>query len=151
MRKLLIGLLAVSLVLAGVLVALVMPRHCPVNRAAYDRIEEGMSLAEVEALLGGPPGDYRTVWTREEDKLFGPTRLSGVALVYGWAGDEGNVYVMPDRNGIVCWKDFVKTSRGNLGVIETLRWRFDRWRGVLSEVDNEEVRRVLELERIPDP
>jgi hypothetical protein len=47
MRKLLIGLV-VGLVLAGALFALVMPRHCSVNRAASERIEKGMTRAEVE-------------------------------------------------------------------------------------------------------
>ena len=30
----------------------------PLNVAGFDRIKIGMTMAEVESLLGGPPGDY---------------------------------------------------------------------------------------------
>ncbi len=29
-----------------------------ISRDSYDRIQEGMTLAEVEAIVGAPPGDY---------------------------------------------------------------------------------------------
>jgi hypothetical protein len=60
MRKLRIGLLAVVLVLFGALFALLRPWHCPVNGAAAARIEKSMKQAEVQEILGGPPGDYTT-------------------------------------------------------------------------------------------
>jgi outer membrane protein assembly factor BamE (lipoprotein component of BamABCDE complex) len=60
MRKLLVGLVAVALVLAGVLMALATPPHCPVSRAASERVEPGMTQGQVHAALGVPPGDYRT-------------------------------------------------------------------------------------------
>jgi hypothetical protein len=53
-----------GLALLGVSLALIA---CPVlllrftrqlNRDGFDQIQLGMSQAEVEALLGGPPGDY---------------------------------------------------------------------------------------------
>ena len=60
MRICLVASLAVVLLVVGALLPLVMPWRCPVNRAASEQIEEGMSQAEVYAILGGPPGDYRT-------------------------------------------------------------------------------------------
>jgi hypothetical protein len=66
MKKMLLGLVTAGLVLTGVLVALVMPRHGPVNRTACERIEKGMTVAQVEQILGGPPGDYRTQPTKAE-------------------------------------------------------------------------------------
>jgi hypothetical protein len=57
MRTLLVALLAFGLALFGGLFALVMPWPCPVNRAAYERVKEGMPLEEVHAILGGRPGD----------------------------------------------------------------------------------------------
>jgi hypothetical protein len=42
-------------------------RHQPrITREAYKQIQLGMSLAEVEAILGGPPGDYSSrKWSGE--------------------------------------------------------------------------------------
>ena len=39
MRKLLIGLLAVALLLCGAVLPLVLARHCPVNRTAFEQIK----------------------------------------------------------------------------------------------------------------
>jgi hypothetical protein len=40
--------------------------HAPqVTAAAYEQIELGLSLAEVEAIIGGPPGTYRGVEPHE--------------------------------------------------------------------------------------
>ena len=60
MRKLAVAVLALALLLVGTLLPLVRPLRCPVNRAAFERIKVGMTQAEVHAVLGGPPGDYRT-------------------------------------------------------------------------------------------
>jgi hypothetical protein len=35
-------------------------RPSEVTKAAFDGIQIGMTQADVEAILGGPPGDYRT-------------------------------------------------------------------------------------------
>jgi hypothetical protein len=60
MKKLIVVGMAVVLLLGGALYALVRPWHCPVNRVTFERIKEGMTQADVYAILGGPPGDYRT-------------------------------------------------------------------------------------------
>jgi hypothetical protein len=57
-RTLLVVLAGLSVVCVGGVV-LLRPREDRITRANYDRIEVGMSRADVEAILG-PPGDYRT-------------------------------------------------------------------------------------------
>jgi hypothetical protein len=55
-RLLLASAFALILVVGGIAWWLL---HGPrVTDAAYDRIDIGMSLAEVEAIIGGPPGNY---------------------------------------------------------------------------------------------
>jgi hypothetical protein len=55
----------VVLILAGALAAavgtvLILDSRRPqINRAQFGRIKEGMTLDQVEAVLGGPAGDYR--------------------------------------------------------------------------------------------
>jgi hypothetical protein len=60
-RKLLVALVGLAVVVAAGAVVL-WPQAAPpsrVTRENYDCIQEGMTRAEVEAILG-PPGDYRT-------------------------------------------------------------------------------------------
>jgi hypothetical protein len=56
-RLLLVGLGALALLGCGLIVWLTYPRH-RLNQASYERIEVGMTLEEVEAILGGPAADY---------------------------------------------------------------------------------------------
>jgi hypothetical protein len=130
MRKLLIGMLAVGLVLAGLVLAVVMPRQCPVNCAAAYRIKEGMTQAEVHAILGGPPGDYRTrpsahpySWYRFR---FGPPRL-----IEEWIGDEGTVTVDYHRRTspgpeTVTLARFEAAEPYNPGLVAIATWRLER-------------------------
>jgi outer membrane protein assembly factor BamE (lipoprotein component of BamABCDE complex) len=127
MRKWLLGLLAVSLVLVGVLVALVMLRHCPVNRAAVERIRKGMTRAEVEQILGGPPGDYRTrpgfssrhfETTRRRDPNYGE-----------WYGDEVMLRLVFDDGGRVGWFKSLSLGGESPTPLGIARWRLNRLLG----------------------
>jgi hypothetical protein len=121
MRKLLLVLLAVALMLLGALLPLLVPRHCPVNRAAYHRIKEGMTQKEVEATLGGPPGDYRT---RPVCADIG----SGGGISWDmWFGDEGDVWVWLDR-GVVRSTMFREAKAEPVGTAELIHWRLERWK-----------------------
>jgi hypothetical protein len=57
-RTLLVALAGLAVMVAAGVGAL-WPRPSRVTGENFDRIEKGMSRAEIEAVLG-PPGDYRT-------------------------------------------------------------------------------------------
>src|SRR5262245_50075207 len=118
-------LVAVALLLIGLL-PLLFPRS-RITKEACDRIEEGMSQAEVEAILGGPPGDYRTV-TADPD-LTGWRLGSGRRrTVVSWLGDEGSIEAGFGRSGFLVTKEFDKSTPPNLGFLGQWRGRFSRWR-----------------------
>src|SRR5947209_4405380 len=88
MRKSSLAVLAVFLVLLGVLLPVLLPRPSKVTRAAFERIEVGMNQKEVEAVLGGPPGDYRnapipaSIIVRDElSGIEEPARLESIEPV----------------------------------------------------------------------
>jgi hypothetical protein len=66
-------------------------RALNVTRAALDLIERGMTEHEVEALLGAPPGVYRTGEARFVKRTF--PSLPG-AVVREWETDEALVEVL---------------------------------------------------------
>jgi hypothetical protein len=134
MKKLLVALLGVALVLLGAALPLVLPRHCPVSRAACERIKEGMTKAEVHAILGGLPGDYTT------RPGIGPVLVWSGAWEPGqidlWHGDEGAVvvhYSLPSSGEEkVTAANFWEAEPCTPGLIEFARWRLgrrkERWR-----------------------
>jgi hypothetical protein len=115
-RKLWLVALGGGVLLAAGLVAyclLVASSRPPVHadRAAHDRIRVGMTGAEVEALLGGPPGDYTT----------GPCMVTAMGLwaegatYRDWVSDEGSITVAFDPDGRVVGKVFNQVSRMDRG------------------------------------
>jgi hypothetical protein len=132
-RKLFIGLLALSLVLLGTMLPLTSPWRCPVTEEAADRIERGMTLAEVEGILGGPTGDYRTIPRAALDPIEG---FSGGDNLFNrcekktWEGDEGDVevYFLEDR---VVALIFRRIEPSPPGPVDIALWRLkrleDRW------------------------
>lgn len=126
MRKLMFCLTAGLLCVVGLLLALVTPARCPVT-AAFARIEEGMTAAEVEAILGGPPGDYRTIPPPRTSFSLGVS-LGGYSMVIekDWQGNEGDVLVGFDDTGHVVRKDFSPRDASPVGPVEMIRWRIER-------------------------
>jgi hypothetical protein len=122
MRKRWLAALAIALLLVGVIFPLLFPRPSKVTRAAYERIEKGMSREEVEAILGGPPGDYTTRPT-----LPGLTTADSI-LDTGWWGDEGIILLDFNDSGAVTQKHFIEVMKLDQGPLATWRWRFERWR-----------------------
>jgi hypothetical protein len=120
-----LGLLTAALLVFGALLPLALPRACRVNRAAFERIEEGMTEAEVEEILGGPPGDYRTGPPPEFESHFssGPLLMD----LRTWQGDDGDAEVC-FRDGRVSWKVFGQREGRAVAPVEMIRWRLDRLR-----------------------
>src|SRR4051794_27830266 len=92
MRKWLVGGISFALLLASLIMALVGPWPCRVNRATFERIKEGMTQEEVHTILGGPPGEYLT---RPPDNQLYPYPPNGVKTPGNeyWYGDEGQIEV----------------------------------------------------------
>ncbi len=132
-RKLRWAVVAGLVVLAGVAAFAARPRPNRVTRANYERIREGMTLAEVQAILG-PPGDYSSRpsdlyglgnggseewWKEGEDSGGGPTL---------WESDEGIISVQFNSRGAI-YKGFTLTRDQQRGALDNLRWRAKRqWR-----------------------
>jgi hypothetical protein len=123
MRTLLLVLLAVGLMLIGPLFPLVGPRHCPVSRTACEQIKTGMTLVEVEAILGGSPGDYLT----RPRPLYGfRGEIPDDSVLVQWHGDEGTARVFCSRCGKVQRAWFAEYVPYNASPVEVICWRLER-------------------------
>jgi hypothetical protein len=111
-----VGVVAGLAVLGVVGLWLAIPKH-PINREGLGKIRAGMSLPEVEAVLGRPPGNYRTgevdldlsQQTGEfENVMFAPEVVLGKRHFRHewWQGDEGNLWVCFDEQDRVVTKEF---------------------------------------------
>jgi hypothetical protein len=115
--------LAVSLLVgAGAIIAF-RPLPPPIDRASFDRIKVGMPKREVEAILGGPPGNYTT-----KTVISSPRRgvLSEPGNKQSWLGNEGMVLVRFDDRGAVTWKRFVDVAVFEETFLERLTWMLER-------------------------
>jgi hypothetical protein len=92
-------LLVLVCVLLGLLAWTVLRPPSPaerINSEVYERIEEGMTPAEVEALIGLPPGDYRVDPASPRHRAeFLPKK--GVAILE-WEADDCNIQVRVDES-----------------------------------------------------
>jgi hypothetical protein len=87
-----------------------------INRANFLRIEKGMTVEEVSAILGGSPGDYNVFrqpyhcgWSvRPADRV--PNRRVSYPSER-WCGDAGTILIKLD-DGKVAWRLFMKDSDG---------------------------------------
>ena len=80
----------------------------------FDRIKEGISRAEVESILGGPPGDYTTGPTITADSVGGPLlrQASGPEILSAqWTSDTAIVWVLFDTSGLVVAKRLARNTR----------------------------------------
>jgi hypothetical protein len=134
-RTLLVALAGLAAVVAAGVVA-VWPRPTRFTRAHCDRIQVGMSRAEVEAILGGRPGDYRTGPTTgasltEAIHRLGPITYLGPRENWApitfdrWQGDSGNVYVNFSPDGVEA-KSFTATTKLEQRPLDNLLWRLKR-------------------------
>src|SRR5262249_25485944 len=98
-RRLLIGFgLALLLLLLGYLAAWFA---VPGEMRTFNRIEPGMTLSEVESVIGLPPGDYRSleqglkIWTLDDNLA---------ADVRRWRWDNHSIWVAFNWEGKVALK-----------------------------------------------
>ena len=83
-------------------VRLLPPRH-RINPESFEKIQVGMTLEEVEAILGVPPGDYATK-QHVYDLWGGDGVVLGLRHRIGWVGDEGAIHVILNPEGSVSHK-----------------------------------------------
>jgi hypothetical protein len=75
-----------------------------------------MTRAEVEAILGGPPGDYRTRPGFGVEGLLHPGRVL-------WFGDDGFIMVIFRPGGGVQETKFFDAEPGSYNLVDFLWWR----------------------------
>jgi hypothetical protein len=77
-----------------------------IDQAHSDQIQSGMTEDEVEAILGGPPGDFRTapVW-------YPGTFMHGLVKRF-WAANQGRIEVDFDENGSVVRARLIGAEHG---------------------------------------
>jgi len=139
-RTLLVALAGLAVVVTAGTVVL-WPRPERITRANFHRIREGMSRAEVEAILG-PPGDYRTglgetwftepkLWSPDRDIAPRPEPLWSTAPGNSWArwdSDSFSIWISFDDSGSAAVKE-VWPRRKTQGPVDSLLWRAKRqWR-----------------------
>ncbi len=124
-----------ALTLAGAAAFVLWPRPDRLTRVNFDRLREGMSLAEVGALFG-PPGDYRTGPTviSEDTTVYrglrpGPWPASAPAEWAEWRSDGAWVEVGFDDAGSAIFAAFSPGWPTDQGALDNLLWRAKRqWR-----------------------
>jgi hypothetical protein len=89
--------LAAAAIITAVVLYCTSPRRPMASQADCDRFEIGMTRAQVEHVLRGPPGDYRTRHTFPPRFPFGNRYMSWDE----WQGDAGMVFVQFDDDGRV--------------------------------------------------
>jgi hypothetical protein len=75
-----------------------------VTRANFERLQEGMTKAQVEALLNGPP-QHITPSGKNYSRLQNGTLLIGQTKEV-WGGEQGAAIVVFDEQGGLLYKDW---------------------------------------------
>src|SRR5438270_7692812 len=100
-----LALLACLMIAALALVPWVSRARHHINPETFARITRGMTLEEVQDLLGVPSGDYTTkpsVMIHED--LFG-SRITGREVEQKWVSDAGAISIWFDEDGKVVSKE----------------------------------------------
>jgi hypothetical protein len=134
-RVLLLG--SVAVVVALVVGWWAVPRPSAINPENAAKINEGMTLAEVEAILGGPPLDESTMGilrdavTNDEAiprRIEGPRWGAGKrdGSIHRWASDAAYIRIIGNTAGGVWAVDWVRVRLEPQGGLDALR----RWLGL---------------------
>jgi hypothetical protein len=84
-RRLLLALAALTLLFIGGAAFLLLRSSSPISQAGCDRIERGMSEAEVNNIFGGPEGNYHN---RQVD-INPPVNPEPGLRRQEWIGNDG--------------------------------------------------------------
>jgi hypothetical protein len=132
-RLLLIALTVVALASLGTIWLLQRQSQSAITCENAAKIKEGMTLAEVQLLLGGPARDETTgPVIREEPPEFAPPDARGrrfrITILelrphLEWLSDQARVWVHIDADGRVTECTYFPTRRAE----ESLLDRFRRW------------------------
>jgi hypothetical protein len=123
-RRLLLLALPVALGCSAALLWVVWP-HTAITPDNAAKIKRGMTLAEVEAILGGPPGNYASNYTGLGTGYAGP---GGALIVFDvqerttWAGDDGMLTVFLDNDGRVRKTQFYEVIDRDTFMGSIRRW-----------------------------
>jgi hypothetical protein len=96
-------------------------------RKDFDRIHAGMTLAQVEAILG-PPGNYRTPSDRGGEYLYPIVMWGDYSDSKGnkfcyWQYDSLQIEVVLGPDGRVLMAEYAHVTRGDDGIWENARRR----------------------------
>jgi hypothetical protein len=111
-RRILIGIGAVTTLVLVTLVIVVLTRPQPViNQATADQIQQGMTEAEVDAIIGAPQGNYNpgNYFTGREDVEF-PLWAADAVKRKKWTGGQGVILVFFDNQGKVVGRFFFRVD-----------------------------------------
>jgi hypothetical protein len=112
------------------------PQPNSITQENCNRIREGMSRAEVAAILGVPSGDYRTGPTLIDQGWWNWQRYQSTCRSVGgtaecWRTDD--MWLLDDYNGAdeVARESHCTDQRLKVNLFENIRWRakrqWDRW------------------------
>jgi hypothetical protein len=121
-RRLLGGIVVAALGVLGLFLWLLSPRLA-IGPEGYDRIQLGMTAAEVEAILGGTPGNYgfpdpRVVQVRDDINV---PRLAECRYVQ-WVGPHHMIGVQLDAADRVVGKDLGQVVGHGPWWWQPIRW-----------------------------
>jgi hypothetical protein len=131
-REWLLLFVSIMLLIAGAACWILTSPRSSQFTAKFDMLKDGMNEEEVEAILGGPAGDYRTGETRPpEIGLFvvGPQHswCPGTPLeTKVWYGDDGDFTLYFNFQGEVVDKAFSPMELVDPPIREKIR----RWLGL---------------------
>ena len=101
--------------------------HGPIRYRNFEKIQQGMTLTDVEDLLGCPPGNYATgrlymKVVQNDGSIYYQPMIGiglhshgitdpGLGTWHGWRGDRGEITVLVDEEGKVSRADFCAGQR----------------------------------------
>jgi hypothetical protein len=122
----------VVVVMQVALLLTLLSRYCPVTHESYGRIEAGMKMKTVFAILGGPPGDYRTRIDHRPWPRLSTTEVPGAADVATWHGNEVVVVIWFGPGGEVIVSRKLASNAMKIGFLEEMRWRWEKLKAVFE-------------------